>query len=250
MSDCILVTGCSGGIGSAIVEDLIHAGWRVLGIDISDPPQSLRQDESFIFIRYDLQSIGSCHQDIQTLFELVEDALQESGLYALINNAALQELKCFEELDLSDWHRTFGVNLFAPIQLSRVFLNLLAKSNGTIINISSVHSSLTKPHFSAYSTSKAALSSLTRSLAVELGDRIRVNAIEPAAISTSMLEAGFIGQHQKRLLLESYHPSKCIGEPSEISRTILFLLDHQNKFLNGCIIELTGGIHARLHDPS
>ena len=100
-------------------------------------------------------------------------------------------LGSFEQLSASDWHETMAVNLLAPVAISRALLPELKRQHGSIVHIGSIHSQLTKPGFTAYATSKAALAGLTRAMAVELGGSVRVNAIEPAAIATPMLAAGF-----------------------------------------------------------
>ena len=91
---------------------------------------------------------------------------------------------------------------------------------------------------------------MTRSLAVELGSRVRINAICPAAISTPMLEAGFEGNPQGLEQLAGYHPSGCVGSPEDVAEAALYLAKADGTFLNGAIIGLDGGIASRLHDPA
>src|SRR3546814_11034334 len=91
-------------------------------------------------------------------------------------------------------------------------------SSDLVLNISSIHARLTKPNFIAYATSKAALSGMTRAMAVELGARVRVNAIEPVAIDTPMLRAGFEGNDAGYEQLRIFHPVKAIGSRSEERR--------------------------------
>ena len=65
-----------------------------------------------------------------------------------------------------------------------------------------------------------------------------------------MLELGFKESKNMREELLTYHPTNCIGKPDDIARAVLFLLDEDNRFINGCIMEVGGGIHSRLHDPA
>ena len=171
-------------------------------------------------------------------------------LRALIHNAATQRLAPFSELSAQDWLESLIVNTIAPALISREFLAELIHQSGSIVHIGSVHSQLTKPGFTAYATSKAALAGLTRAMAVELGAKIRVNAIEPAAIATPMLDAGFADAQHLKAGLEACHPTASIGTPSDVARAVMFLLDPANSFLNGCVLPLGGGIHHRLHDPA
>ena len=170
------------------------------------------------------------------------------SLYGIINNAAIQIVKPFKKIETSDWINLFSVNFFASVEISKAFLDDLSKNNGSILNIGSIHSELTKPHFSAYAASKSALAGLTKSLSVEFGDQMRVNAIEPAAIETSMLKAGFENHPDKLIKLADFHPSKKIGKPRDISKAALFLMSPEQSFINGAILKVSGGINCRLHD--
>jgi NAD(P)-dependent dehydrogenase (short-subunit alcohol dehydrogenase family) len=78
---------------------------------------------------------------------------------------------------------------------------------------------------------------------------VRVNAIEPAAIRTPMLEAGFAENPEQLAQLEAFHPSGSIGSPLDVAKAVSYLIDPSHTFLNGCVLQLGGGIHNRLHDP-
>jgi NAD(P)-dependent dehydrogenase (short-subunit alcohol dehydrogenase family) len=100
-----------------------------------------------------------------------------------------------------------------------------------------------------YATSKAALVTLTRSLAVELAPEVRVNAVNPAATDTSMLRAGFKDNSTGLQILGDYHPLKRIAQPEEIAKVSLFLASPQASFMTGAIVNVDGGISGCLHDP-
>ena len=142
-----------------------------------------------------------------------------------------------------------NVNLTAPFRLSQAFLADLEAARGTILNIGSVHARATKPEFAAYATSKAALHGLTRALAVDLGDRVRVVCLAPAAISTPMLMAGFEGHEAAFKSLEACHPAGRIGQPDEVAKAALFLTGPDAGFATGTTFWLDGGVLSRLHDP-
>ena len=138
----------------------------------------------------------------------------------------------------------------APFFLVQGLLEELKSSHGHVINVSSIHAKLTKPRFTCYAASKAALEALTRSLAIELSPLgISVNAIAPAAISTEMLKAGFNHAPEKLSELERCHPSKNIGTPEDIAAFIHMSTNHSGKFLTGSVIDYNGGIAGVLHDP-
>ena len=247
----VLITGAAGGIGAGLVEALSAAGLAVLG---SDHPCSQPTKEILelcqTWIPADLAYLCQYAGLLEAFTTSVLSATAGSALMAIVHNAALQRLGSFEQLSASDWHQTLVVNLLAPVAISRALLPQLQRHHGSIVHIGSIHSQLTKPGFTAYATSKAALAGLTRAMAVELGGSVRVNAIEPAAISTSMLEAGFADTPDLKAKLEAFHPTGAIGTPADVARAVLFLLDPANRFLNGCVLPLGGGIHSRLHDPA
>ena len=117
------------------------------------------------------------------------------------------------------------------------------------LNIGSIHSKLTKAKFCAYSSSKAALSSLTKSLAIDFGHKFRINAIEPGAIDTPMLRAGFSDDEYKIQELANYHPSGKISKVEEVAELVAILCTAKLNSMHGSCIDMSGGISGRLHDP-
>jgi NAD(P)-dependent dehydrogenase (short-subunit alcohol dehydrogenase family) len=179
----------------------------------------------------------------------VIESLPDGKLGALVNNAATQVVSPVEGLSVEDWTSSFHVNVLAPFLLVQGLLPALEAARGNVINICSIHAMLTKSGFAAYATSKAALAALTRSLAVELGGRVKVNSIRPAAISTPMLVDGFADNPAAMTDLLQYHPSGCIGSPEDVAKAALFLAENESPFLTGTELAFDGAISSRLHDP-
>ena len=177
-------------------------------------------------------------------------AATRGKLKALVANAAYQVVKPTEQLTAVDWQKTLNVNLLAPFWLSQAFVSELEANHGSILAISSIHEKLTKPGFVAYATSKAALSGMMRAMAIDLGGRVRCNAICPAAIATPMLRAGFDGNPDAYRALETHHPISRIGLPEEVAAAALFVCSDAASFMTGTCLDLSGGISARLHDPA
>ena len=241
------ITGVAGGVGRSLVEVFSAAGYSVIGTDLIDKISTLPLDE---YIQADMIRFVEKEDYANELLTNVKGALNGRGINVLINNAAIQILGEIRELTRQDWSDSLSVNLLAPFFLCQGLLDEISMVKGVIINISSIHAKLTKKNFSAYSTSKAALSAMTKALAIELGGKIRVNAIEPAAIDTEMLRAGFRGDPLGFELLKEFHPTGSIADPEEIGRLSLMLADPKFQFLNGSIVSIDGGIASCLNDPS
>jgi NAD(P)-dependent dehydrogenase (short-subunit alcohol dehydrogenase family) len=241
-----IVTGASGGIGGALVAAFAEAGYRVIALDAQPLPSGIAADA---FVRADLDEY--CHTAsvrAHTNQSLLA-AVGGDDLAVLVNNAAVQILGRSDELTTADWYTTLNVNLLAPFLLAQGLLPRLETARGSVVNIASIHASLTKPRFVCYATSKAALVGLTRSMAVDLGGRVRVNAICPAAIDTAMLREGFAEQPELLAQLGAAHPSGRIGTPDEVGDAAVYLASTKAAFLNGTVLAVDGGISGRLHDP-
>jgi len=244
--ETIIITGACGGIGRELVKEYLAGSYQVIAIDSQPKIQEL---DGVDFIQFDLATLVSNKDAREAIKDSILALTGKNRIKALINNAAVQTVKSFEEIEAEDWQVTLEVNLLAPFFFSQLFLGELTESNGSILNISSIHASQTKKGFSVYATSKAALSALTKLLAIELGSRVRVNAIEPGAVSTQMLESGFLSEPKKRKLLDSLQPMGRIGEPNEVAKLALFLTSDSARFINGSAIAIDGGIRNQLHDP-
>jgi len=242
----VIVTGAAGGIGQALVRGFAEAGYGVIATDHCAVPEDLPCEG---FVQADLQRTVVEPDYAEAIFTQIRQHLGNRPLKALINNAAVQILGPADKLSRQDWRATLDVNLLAPFFWAQAFLPELEASHGTVLNISSIHARLTKPKFVAYATSKAALSSLTRAMAVELGARVRVNAIEPAAIDTPMLRAGFDGNEHGYQQLSECHPTASIGKPEDLALLARMVVELNISFLSGAVIDFSGGLRARLHDP-
>lgn len=269
----MLITGAAGGIGQALCTEFLAAGWHVLAPDhpsaipapCSSPttsplPLASAALPTLTWLPLDLAAFAIDASVRQTFAAQVRAALAAPcsslpapcslPLRCLVNNAAVQRLGATAAVTTEDWDLSLGINLVAPFLLAQAFLPELEAAHGSVINIASIHAQLTKPGFVVYATTKAALAGMTRALAVDLGSRVRVNAICPAAIATPMLEAGFAGRPDSRRQLDEFHPAGQIGRPAEVARLAVFLARPDGPFLTGSCLTLDGAIGARLHDPA
>lgn len=244
----VIITGTNGGIGSALVKVYKNAGYKVIGIDKIKSKSNTLVD---YFIKIDLVSILFNLEKSNLFISDLNKIISRGRLDTLVNNAAIQILNPINKLSVSDFTLSLNTNTTIPFYLVKNLYGLLKKSkNASVVNISSIHSKLTKPNFIAYATSKSALTGLTKAMAIELGNDIRVNSISPAAISTNMLKEGFVGKTELFKQLNKMHPVGRIGEASEVAELSLFLSSDKAKFINGANFEIDGGISSRLYDPA
>jgi len=246
MKRVVIITGVSGGIGSAAAEVFAAAGWHVIGVDMRKT-----QERTGIarFIEGDIS-----RPDIPEKI-LLEVSSNEGRLDALVNNAAVQICRPLLETSQSEWDSTMATNVRSAYLFIQAAHSLLKESKGTIVNVCSVHASANSQGLAAYAVSKGALLALSRVTAVELAsDGIRVNAVLPGAVDTKMLRAGLKRAQVKtknveKLLqgLGSQHPLGRVGEPEEVGRAILFLADNQqSSFITGQTLVVDGGALAKL----
>jgi NAD(P)-dependent dehydrogenase (short-subunit alcohol dehydrogenase family) len=235
----VIVTGCSGGIGLAILEAFQREGWPTAGIDLAPSPGGACD----LFV----QGSVSDPRALEELYGRLEAA--NASECCLVNNAAFGTAHSFLETTAEEWDRCLATNLSPVFHYTQKLYPMLR--GGSIINISSVHARATAIGAIAYATSKGGLSALTRALALELADSgTRVNAILPGAIETAMLRGNMAYEEDPEAALEFLRertPLKRIGQPGEIAQLALFLADHSKAGnITGQEFVCDGGAMARL----
>ncbi|MEQ1827293.1 MAG: SDR family NAD(P)-dependent oxidoreductase [Pirellula sp.] len=187
---CVLVTGSSTGIGSATVGIFARKGWTVFaGVRNELDGQRLVKDNSGLNVVPVLLDVTSPDL-VRTAFEtIVSHPVGRHGLHALVNNAGQFLLGPIESLPIGEWRQLFEVNFFGLFDVTQVFLPLIHKVNGRIINIGSVGGRITQPLCGVYTATKFALSSANDALRMELGKQgPKVILIEPGVVSTPLVE--------------------------------------------------------------
>jgi NAD(P)-dependent dehydrogenase (short-subunit alcohol dehydrogenase family) len=241
----LILTGASRGIGHATVKRFSSAGWRVISCSRQPFPENCPWEMGpEDHIQVDLADPRET-EDAVTLMKTRLKA-QGSRLHALVNNAAISpkgaggsRLGAIETAH-ADWLHVFQVNFFAPIMLARGLMEELERAKGAVVNVTSIAGSRVHPFAgAAYSTSKAALAGLTREMAHDFGRRgIRVNAISPGEIDTSILSPG------TERIVEEQIPMRRLGEPEEVAKAIYFLCTDASSYVNGAEIHINGGQHV------
>lgn len=244
MKKAVVITGTNGGIGEALWRKFSAEGYAVIGVGKGGDKHGC--DE---YIKSDFSLLAKDEGERKAFKDSFCSVLSSYKLKGLINNSAVQILGDTSKLSIDSFNETLGVNLVVPFFLSQICLKSLEEADGSIVNIGSIHAKLTKKKFVAYATSKGALETMTRAMAVDIGSKVRVNLIAPAAIETEMLKEGFLGKDELYRQLNDFHPSGKIGTPLEVAELAYNLVDYYSPFLNGSIIDISGGVSSRLHDP-
>lgn len=245
MKPTCLITGSSGSIGSSLAHKFSQEGFLVLGVDQVLP------NHTFCLHTFacDINEVVNSSSARKVFCSSVLDHSLISNLSLIINCAAFQPLVDFTLSDVDLYQKALSVNTVFPLLLYRLLYPPLKSNSGVLINIGSIHSSLSKSTFALYASSKAALRSLTHSLAIENRGEILTYLIEPAAIDTPLLREGFTDSVFSLDDLKNCHPSGSIGLPADVSEVAWFLYRSRILFLHGTTIDLSGGIKHVLHDP-
>ena len=237
----VVLTGASRGIGHATVKKFASENWRVItcsrqAFDDRCPWPGGEQNH----IQLDLANPS---QTIEAINEIKSRIGRK--LHALVNNAGIspkdKKGKRLNTLDtdLRTWGQVFHVNFFASVVLARGLQNELAAAKGAVVNITSIAGNRVHPFAgSAYATSKAALSALTREMAADFGPlNVRVNAIAPGEVETDILSPG-----TENLIKEI--PLRRLGLPQEVANTIFFLCSETSSYISGEELQVNGGQHV------
>jgi len=240
-----IVTGASKGIGASIAKHLADAGASV-AVNYASSKQGAdrvvadiaRNGGKAIAIQADVARKA----DIERLFAEAHKAF--GRLDILVNNAGIYQFAPIESITEDHFHKQFNLNVLGLILASQEAAKYFGKSGGSIINISSVVSSITPPNAAVYAATKAAVDAVTRSLAKELGPRgIRVNAINPGMVETEGLHAQGLHEGDFRKQIESTTPLGRIGQPDDIAPAVVFLASGDNaSWITGETLVIAGGL--------
>lgn len=238
-----LVTGASKGIGAAIALRMAAEGAAVVVNYSSDKAGAERVVDGIVRAggkAAAVQANLSKEEDIRHLFAEAKKAF--GRLDILVNNAGIYEFLPIEEINAEHFHKQFNLNVLGLILASQEAVKAFGENGGSIVNISSVVSSLSPPAASVYSATKAAVDAVTRSLAKELGGRkIRVNSVNPGMVDTEGVRSSGIHESDMRKTVEATTPLGRIGEPDDIAPMVVFLSSQDSSWITGETFYVSGG---------
>ena len=249
-SKAVVVTGAGSGIGRATALCFAKAGANTVIADINlEAAQETvelihKEGGNAVALKVDVSDPASVEA-------LVAFTLKTfSGIYAVVNNAAIQVNKTAEDTSFEEWNRQLAVNLGGVFLCSKYFLPHLKKSKGSIVNMSSVNGFFVEPTCAGYCATKAAIIGLTKAMAIDHGhEGVRVNCICPGYIDAGLAEGYFQAQANPasaRLEAGKLHALWRIGKPEEVGKVAVFLASDDASFVTGAAIVVDGGFGSGL----
>ena len=230
----IFVSGASRGIGKEIAINFAKKGFYVVGTSRSDFDFNLDLD-NLKPIKLDITN----RDDVHDCF----DWLKSKNLLPdiLVNNAGITSDQLFIRMKDEEWDNVIETNLTGTFNLSKVFIkNMIKNKFGRIINITSISGLMGNPGQVNYSSSKAALTGFTKSLAKEVGSRnITVNSVAPGYIETDM--TSFLEDETRMNIIKNI-PLGRIGKVDDVSELVMFLASDEASYITGQTISVDGGL--------
>jgi 3-oxoacyl-[acyl-carrier protein] reductase len=239
-----VVTGASKGIGAAIAEHLAAEGAGVVvnyssskaGAD-AVVKRIMEKDGRAVAVQADV----SKPDDIRRLFAETKKVFGKLDI--LVNNAGLYEFAPLAEITPDHFHKHFNLNVLGLLLVTQEAVKHMGPTGGSIINLSSVATSINIPNTAVYTGTKAAVDAITKCLSKELGPRkIRVNAVNPGMVETEGLHAAGIAGGDFQRKTEEQTPLGRIGQPSDIAPAVVFLASSESDWITGETLYIAGGM--------
>ena len=242
-----IVTGASSDIGKEISKRFVEEGSKVILIardleKLEKTRKEIGKEELTVSISCDLTDES---QVFQTITQIVDTY---GKIDILVNNAgAINDPVHFHEMQDLDIKKLIDVNLFGVFHMTKAVLSKMSDvKSGVIVNIGSISGERAIPrvHLAAYSSTKAAISMLTKAIAVEYARRnIRCNSVNPGIINSGMIKP-YLDDPQARKVIEERIPLVRIGEPIDVANAVLFLASDEADWITGTILNVDGGKSA------
>ncbi|MCB0040322.1 MAG: SDR family oxidoreductase [Caldilinea sp.] len=243
-----IVTGAAQGIGAACARALAEAGAAVVVADLDGAAATATATELATATGMTVASAAVDVADAAQCRALLAGAVAQYGrVDILVNCAAVVVMKPALELDVAEWERIFSVGVYGAFACSQAFAQqvIARSSTGAIVNISSITAQQSAHGRAAYAASKAALDSMTRSLALEwAGHDIRVNAVAPSHTATDRLKQAIGEGKLEHDVIVQRIPMGRFAAPEEIADAVVFLCSDRARFITGQVLAVDGGYTA------
>ena len=241
----ILVTGANSGIGLECVKQFINQGDKVIGVvrnqetSYNKELESLKSESSLDIFYIDLEDTVNLKKNLRDMIN------NYKHIDVLINNAGKIFNGLVQMTTRNKFSELFDLNFFVPLDLIHlVSKKMIRAKKGNIVNISSTSAEDCNYGRSAYSSSKAALESLTKTLAFELGPfNIRANCVLPGLTDTKLMRENT--DHKVIQEVEKNIALRRIGKPEEISKLVYFLASDNSSYITAQSIRIDGGMGSR-----
>lgn len=241
----VIVTGAAAGLGKVTAVKLAQAGARLCIVDVNadgleETAKELRE------LGADLRVAVADLADTAHCGRLVDSTVaQFGGLHALCNIAAVLLPQHTTEITDDEWDTTLAVNLTAPFKLTRAAIPHLLEANGAVVNVTSCAAFMGQAYLAAYSSTKAALTHMTKSLAMEYMHKpIRINAVAPGGMMTALVTGLKNLKNPDPSLLERIAPLRGMVEIEQVADMVVFLATDAASGYHGACINIDNGITA------
>jgi len=238
-----VVTGASKGIGAEIARQLAADGAAVVVNYASSKAGADKvvaditgKGGKAVAVKADV----SKPEDIKSLF--AETVKAFGRVDVLVNNAGIYEFAPLEAVTPEHYHKQFNLNVLGLILATQEAAKHFGTNGGSVVNVSSVVSRLAIPGATVYAATKAAVDSITRTLAAELGPKkVRVNAVNPGMVETEGAHAAGVTEGDFRKQIEATTPLGRIGQVDDIAPAVAFLASDEAKWITGETLFISGG---------
>jgi 3-oxoacyl-[acyl-carrier protein] reductase len=237
-----IVTGASKGIGAAIARHLAAEGAAVV-VNYSSSREGADRVVTEIAAKggkaVAVHANVAQKVDVDRLFAETKKAF--GALDILVNNAGIYEGQPVGEITEENFHRHFNLNVLGSILATQEAIKNFGPTGGSIVNISSVVSTLSPAGMAVYNASKSAVDNLTRTFAKELGSRkIRVNSVNPGPVETEGTHSA--GMEEQFKAFAAATPLGRVGQPEDIARVVVFLASPDSGWITGEALYASGGM--------